>query len=94
MESDQNDENAGDEPVTAQTAPAEMSSGEVQAAAQQLQASVSRFGQEDRRTHEDLSRLMDQPGDQMRSFEKKIEDVHRATERNLEIIRYNRSWHE
>ena len=64
-----------------------MNSGDVTAAAQQFQASVSRFVQEDQRTDENLSRLMDQPSDLLWRFEKKIDDLRRETERNRELIR-------
>lgn len=82
-----NSGNSSDEAVGGQTASARMNSDEVRDAAQELQANVSRFFQEDQRADEDLSRLMDQPSDQIRRLERKIEDVRSATERNRELIR-------
>jgi len=78
---------SSDEATGVQTALSETNSGDVHDAAQQLEASLSRFVQDDQKTDENLSRLMDHPSDQIRSLEKKIEDVRRATERNLELIR-------
>lgn len=82
-----NNSNSGDQAIGAQTAPAGTNSGEVREAVQQFQATFSRFMQEDQRADENLSRLMDQPSDQIHSLERKIDDVRRATERNLELIR-------
>ncbi len=86
MNTDDNS-NPSDEPVSAQTAPPETISGDVQDATQQFEASLSHFAQEDQRADEDLSRLMDGPDDRIWRLEKDIEDVRRATERNLELIR-------
>jgi len=83
----ENNSDFSDETMGAQTAPAEMNSGNVHDAAQQFQESLSRFMQEDQRAKENLSRFMDQPSDQIWRLEKKIEDVRSATERNLELIR-------
>ena len=79
-----NNSNSSDVAVGAQTAPAEIDSDQVHDAVGQLQTSLSRFLQEDQRAGEDLSRLMEQPGDQIWRIERKIEDVRKATERNLE----------
>ena len=82
-----NNSNSSDETMGAQTAPAEINPGNVNDAAEQFQASLSRFMQEDQRAKENLSRFMDQPSDQIWRLEKKIDDVRSATERNLELIR-------
>jgi len=86
-----NNSNSGDAATGAQTASVGINSAQVQEAAQQLQTSVSRFVQEDQRKDENLSRLMDTPSDEIRRLEQKIEDVRRATERNLDMIHNYRS---
>jgi len=50
-------------------------------------SSLSRYLQDDRQTHEKLSRSMDRPSDELRSFKREIDDIRRATERNTELIR-------
>ena len=88
---DTNENNTSSEGAAgAQTASAATSPGKVHDAFQQWQESASQFVREHQRTHEDLSRLMDRPGDKISDLERKIDDVRRATETNREWIRYNR----
>ena len=87
MDTDENNGSSNQETMGSQNTSAGMNSAYVLDTAQQSQASLSRFLQEDQRKDENLSRLMDHPSDQIRSLEKKIEDVRGATERNLELIR-------
>ena len=86
MDTDNNG-NSSDEAMGAQTAPAAVDSGQVHDAAERLQASVSQFLQENQRNHEKLNRSMDQPSDQVLKLERKIEDVRKATEKNMDRIR-------
>ena len=91
MDTDDNNGNSNQEAMGSQSTSAGMNSANVQHAAQQLQASLSEFFQEDQRKDENLSRLMDHPSDQLQSLEREIDDVRKATERNRELIRNYRS---
>jgi hypothetical protein len=91
MDTDENNNNSNQETMGSQNTSAGMNSAYVLDAAQQSQASLSRFLQEDQRKDENLSRLMDHPSDQLSIIEREIDDVRQATERNLELIRNYRS---
>ena len=62
-----NDGDSSDEVKGAQTALSETNSGNVHAAAQQLEAGVSRFAQDDQRDHESLVALVRQVSQQVRT---------------------------
>lgn len=82
-----NNRNFNEKAAGAQGTPAERNSGSLRDAARQLEASISRFVQENQRTYENLNRQMDHPSDQIWGFKQEIAEIRRATERNLELIR-------
>jgi hypothetical protein len=71
MDTHNNNSNSNEEAVGAQSAPAEINSGKVNDAAQQLQAAVSSFAQETQRNQESLIALIKQMSDQLRSTDAK-----------------------
>jgi len=88
-------QNPGGEPngdTGGQTAPAAINASISREIAQQLQASISRFAQGNQMIHENLSRSMDRPSDQLWKLEREIADVRKETQRNRDLIRNYRSW--
>jgi len=82
--------NSNKEAAGAQAAPPQPNSDAVRDAGQQFQADVLLSVQENQRTHENLSRLMDRPSDKILDLERKIGDVRSATEMNRQWMLYNR----
>jgi hypothetical protein len=82
-----NNTTSGNANMGAQTTPSRVTSADVREAVERMNSSVSRYIQDDRQIHEKLSRSMDRPSDILRGFEKRIDDIRRATERNTELIR-------
>ena len=80
---------ASDEATGAQTASAEINSGKVHGAAQQLQASVSRFAQEAQR--ESFVTLVKQVSEQLRTTDAKVQDNRAQIDKLASRIRNYRS---
>jgi Tfp pilus assembly PilM family ATPase len=91
MDTNNKNSNSNDEAMDTQTAPPEATSGKVEEAVRQMQASFSSFFQEDQRKDENLSRQMDLPSDQIRILGQKIEEIWQQIKRILELIRNYRS---
>ena len=76
MESDKNDGNFSEQAVGAQSAPAEMNTDKVYDAAQQFEASISRFAQEARGNQQSVIALIRQVSEQQRTTDPKVQKSH------------------
>jgi hypothetical protein len=85
-----NNSNTNDEAMGAQTAPAELDSHQVHDAAEQLQASVSHFAQEDERHQQSLLTVTKQMDAQLRTTDAKVQRNRAEIDKLESWIRDNR----
>ena len=86
-----NNSNTSDEAMGAQTTSAELDSDQVHDAAEQLQASVSHFGQEDEKRQQSLRTVMKQMSAQLRTTDAKVQGNRAEIDKLANRIRNYRS---